>query len=112
MHFEFRTARAKENYQFSHVGSCKIQNTRHLTTNENFRSVLPLTLCIVMDSSFWFDLNKLGIVHCTYLGVSGYNTRLKIFLNFTDSVDPDEMQYYTAFRLGLHLLQNFSFRGI
>ena len=27
---------------------------------------------------------------------------LKIFITFTNSVDPDEMQYYAAFHLGLH----------
>ena len=37
------------------------------------RTVAPKMdlLCILMDSSFWFD--KLGLVHCIYLGVSGYN---------------------------------------
>ena len=61
-----------------------------------------------MDSSFWFDI---GIVHCTYLGVSGYNYSnnivvfcLKTFFNFTNSVDPDEMPHYVAFHLGLHCL--------
>ena len=34
---------------------------------------------------------------------------LKIFLNFTNSVDPDEMQHFAAFHLGLHCLQKYSF---
>ena len=45
--------------------------------------------------------NNLGKVHCTYLGVSGYNFQnnialfcLKIFLTFTNSVDPDKMQHF------------------
>ena len=62
-----------------------------------------------MDYSFWFDTNKLGIVHCTYLGVSGYNCKLKIIFTFTNGVDPDEMQHYAAFHLGLHCLQKYSF---
>ena len=33
---------------------------------------------------------------------------LKIFITFTNSVDPDEMQHYAAFHLGLHCLQNTS----
>ena len=33
--------------------------------------------------------------------------RLKIFITFTNSVDPDEMQHYAAFHLGLHCLQNY-----
>ena len=32
-------------------------------------------------------------------------------LLFTNSVDPDEMQHYAAFHLGLHCLQKYSFRG-
>ena len=37
---------------------------------------------------------------------------LKIFLTFTNSVDPVEMQYYTAFFLGLLCLQKYLFRGL
>ena len=33
------------------------------------------------------------------------------FFTFTNSVDPDEMQHYAAFHLGLHCLQKYSFRG-
>ena len=71
-----------------------------------------------MDSSFWFDTINFGIVHCTYLGISGYNFQknvvffcLKIFFTFTNSVDPDEMQHHAAFHLGLHCLPKFPFRG-
>ena len=52
---------------------------------------------MLMDSSLWFD--KLGIVLCTYLGVSGYNFKNILyflsedFFNLTNSVDPDEMPY-------------------
>ena len=35
----------------------------------------------------------------------------KIFFTFTNSVDPDEMQHYAVFYLGLHCLQKYSFRG-
>ena len=63
----------------------------------------------------WY--NKHWTVHCTYLGVSGYSLKkivffcLKIFFTFTNSADPDEMQHYAAFHLGLHCLQNYLFRG-
>ena len=30
---------------------------------------------------------------------------------FTNRVDPDEMQHYATFHLGLHCLQKFLFRG-
>ena len=33
------------------------------------------------------------------------------FFTFTNSIDPDEMQHYAAFHLGLHCLQKYSFRG-
>ena len=36
---------------------------------------------------------------------------LKIFFTFTKSVDPDEMQHYAAFHLGLHCLQKYLFKG-
>ena len=50
--------------------------------------------------------------------MSGYNFQknivffcLKIFLTFTNSVDPGEMLHYAAFHLDLHYLQKYSFRG-
>ena len=36
---------------------------------------------------------------------------LKIVLAFTNSVDPDEMQHFAAFHLGLHCLQKYPFKG-
>ena len=36
---------------------------------------------------------------------------LKNFFTFTNSVDPDEMQHYSAFHLDLHCLQKYSFWG-
>ena len=51
--------------------------------------------------------NKLGMVHCTYPGVSGYNFIVwRSFFTFTNSDDPDEMQHDAAFHLGLHCLQS------
>ena len=32
-------------------------------------------------------------------------------LAFSNSVDPDEMQHYAAFHMGLHCFQKYSFRG-
>ena len=46
------------------------------------RSNILLTLCILMHYSFWFDKNKLGIVHCTYLEVSGYNFKNTLIVFF------------------------------
>ena len=36
---------------------------------------------------------------------------LNIYFTFTNSVEPDELQHYAAFHLGLHCLQKYSFRG-
>ena len=49
--------------------------------------------------------------------MSGYTIKtivlfcLKIFFTFTNCVDPDEIQHYAAFHLGLRCLQRYSFRG-
>ena len=57
-------------------------------------------------------------VHCTYLGVSNSNLKkkcissLKVIFTFTNRVDPDEMQHYAAFHLGLYCLQKYPFRGL
>ena len=60
-------------------------------------------------------MNKHGLVLCTHLGVSGYYFKKTYFLSedllYLYSVDPDEMQHYAAFHLGLHCLQRYSFRG-
>ena len=40
-----------------------------------------------------------------------YSYFLKIFFTFTNSVDPDKMQHYAAFHLGLPCLQKNLFRG-
>ena len=63
------------------------------------------------------DTIHLGIVHYTYLGVSGYTFKnivffcLKILFNFTNSVDTEEMQHSAAFHQGLHCLKKCSFRS-
>ena len=73
---------------------------------------MALNPFIIMNSS-----NKLGIAHYTYLGVSGYDffqkycSLLSGDLFYLYSVDPDEMQHYAAFHLGLQCLQQYSFRG-
>ena len=61
---------------------------------------------------------KLRIVHCIFLGMSGYDFEknivffcLETHFTITNSVDPDEMQHDAAFHLGLHCLQKYSFRS-
>ena len=36
---------------------------------------------------------------------------MKFVLILENSADPDEMQHYAAFHLGLHCLQEYPFRG-
>ena len=107
----------------------------------HYADFLTLKSCILMDVLIHFDeinmglpilylnplhtnrffllvgYNKLGIVHSAYLGMSGHNLKknvifcLKFFFTFANSVDPDEMQHYAAFYLGLHCLQKSLLRG-
>ena len=63
-----------------------------------------------MDTSFWSDTKNLGksIVHikgCHVTISKKYCVLLSEDLfTFTNDVDPDEMQHYAAFHLGLHCL--------
>ena len=36
---------------------------------------------------------------------------MEVALNLANSADPDHMQHYAAFHLGLHCLPKYSFRG-
>ena len=70
-----------------------------------------------MDSSLWFDtmilvnpfVNIFGcqvlIFKKCYIILSGD------LLTLANSVDPNEMQHYAAFYLGLYCLQKYSFMG-
>ena len=51
------------------------------------------------------------IVHIYECQITIFKKYCKDLFTFTNSVDPDEMQHYAAFHLGLHFLQNYSFRG-
>ena len=64
-----------------------------------------------MESFYLVLYNTLGMVHCIYGGVTGLNfqnnivfSSMRIALVLANSVDPDEMQHYAAFHLGLHRL--------
>ena len=68
-----------------------------------------LTLSTLMDSSFWFDTKKTRDSPLYISRVVRLFFCQKIFFTFTNSVDPDEMQHYAAFHLGLYCLQKYSF---
>ena len=40
-----------------------------------------------------------------------YFVSLNVVLILANNVDPDEMQHYAAFHLGLHCLRKYPFRG-
>ena len=67
-----------------------------------------------MDSSFWFAAINLGcsVVYTEGSQVLIFNAflSLKIVHGIANCVDPDEMQHYGAFHLGLHCLPKNSFR--
>ena len=63
---------------------------------------------------FWY--NKLGIIHCTYLGVSGYNIQKILNYFVWRSFLPLQCRPWwnaalCCFHMGLHCLQNNLFRG-
>ena len=66
-----------------------------------------LTLCILMDFPIQVEYFKGSQVEITnYVRQS-----LMFVLIFTNSADPDEMQHYAAFHLGLQCLPEYQFRG-
>ena len=66
-----------------------------------------------MDSSFWFDTYDLrwSIVYLEESHDSFPDNQLFFVLFMANGVYPDEMRRYVAFYLGLHCLQNNSFRS-
>ena len=96
---------------------CRIYWRKFLTLSNQMkrykRKCIRITICILMGFFLLVWCNKLQIVHCTYLGFKVITFKKnsvffcrKIFFNLnTNSVDPDEMQHYAAFHLGLHCLQ-------
>ena len=59
------------------LDSCSCMCT--CTNDSNDKVQLILTLCLLTDYSFCFDTKKLGIVHCTYLVVSGYKFQTLVY---------------------------------
>ena len=75
---------------------------------------LFLTLCILMHYSFWFNTKTWDNPLYISRGVRLFFSKKKnciILSEYLYSLDPDEIQHYAAFHLGLHCLQSYSFRG-
>ena len=86
---------------------CQIKAFKHLF---NF-SMSFLTLCILMDSSLWFDKIKsiVNIYGCEVIILKNdYIFCLKIFFTLTTSIDPDEILHAAA---GSSLFVNVSLLG-
>ena len=71
-----------------------------------------------MDFSIHIDTISMGLPIEYLKGAQASNTYIIIsfcpwmlFLILTNSADPDEMQHYAAFHLGLYRLPKFSFKG-
>ena len=79
---------------------------------DGFKYNNSVTLCILMNSSIWFDTINLGrfIVHFEESQVKISKLYFLVFL--ANGADPDEMLHSTAFHLGLHCLPNYLFRGL
>ena len=70
-----------------------------------------------MDLSIHINTKSMGVLIMYFKGsqVEFLNycvfLSLKVVLILANSVDPDEMQHYAAFHLGLHCLPKHPFRG-
>ena len=114
---DFVIGRTNEGVGSRDMGTMTIDDfqfwSRQMSENEIRESGTLLTLCILMDYSFWFDTINLelsivciwGVRLCFYKCIFG----LKFLLTLTTSVDPDEMPHYAAFHLGLHCLSKCLF---
>ena len=65
-----------------------------------------LSLCKMMNSSFWFTTTNLGwpIVFIKGCQVIIKNIILYFLISLTNSVNPDEMLHYAGIHLGLRCL--------
>ena len=68
------------------------------------QSITTVTLCVLMDSTNTDKCNKDWVFHWSDVRIPNYNVfnSLKIVLTSPKSVNPDEMQLYAKFHLGLH----------
>ena len=62
--------------------------------------------------------NKVRMIYWVYCGYTCYNfpknivfLSMKIYFDFANSADPDEMPHDAAFHLDIHCLSKYPFRG-
>ena len=71
----------------------------------------------MMDFPLYIDTISMGLPIVYFrglqVGISNYNVvlSLKVVFILANNADPDEMQPYAAFHLGLHCLPKYLFRG-
>ena len=72
-----------------------------------------LTLCILMDFPIHIDTISMELPILYFYGsqVEVYKLPLKVVLILANCTDPDEMQHYAAFHLGLHCFPKYLYRG-
>ena len=91
-----------QNYIIDHLTDQSVNGRSSVCVSHTGTYTNPyLTLCIQMDSSFWFDTIFLGVGLYFFLNV--FFVRLSFYLN---SVDPDEMLHCAEFHPGLHCKSN------
>ena len=94
------------NDKLSFVYQCKEGIISMLSEKLDVRN--HLTLCILMDFPIYIDTISMGLpivyLKGTQVDFLTYDVflSLKIGLIIANSADPDEMQHYAAFHLGLH----------
>ena len=77
------------------------------TVRKRFNFVMREIQCIY--SRFLALKNRLKLIQKCRINLC--ILRLKAFLTFTNTVDPDEIMHNVAFHLGLHCLQKYPFIG-
>ena len=72
-----------------------------------------LTLYILTDSPIQINAIRMELLRGHRSEFPNYDVlkSLKIVLTSAKSAEPDEMQLYAAFHLGLHCLQKYPFKG-
>ena len=103
---------------------CHLKNL----SKKSCRTILECLYCLERESHCYSNplcrneyfllyvlIQKLGMVHCIYRGVTVYNFRIYLFLKMnlvsTNSEYPGEMPHHAAFHLGLHCFPKHLFKS-
>ena len=93
-----------------------------LFTNHQYHRLVKkfrFNTCVLMDSSFCFWYNKLGMIYCINWVVNGYIFKtilyallyFRMFFGLANSADVREMSCCAAFHQGFHCLPKNAFKS-